>query len=121
MNEDRIEGAVANGLGRVEDAVGGLTGDGRTQMRGKLRQAAGRAQSAYGQVKDQAQDVLHEVRGVAGDLVDQGRERSEALYEDLADIVAERPLQSLLIGLGVGVVLGLLMRPSKTVYVNRRD
>ena len=37
--------------GRVKDAVGGLTGDGRLQLEGKLDQAKGKVQDAVGKVE----------------------------------------------------------------------
>ena len=44
MATDRIAGAVRNSAGHVQDAVGGLAGDAKTQLRGKLNEAAGAAQ-----------------------------------------------------------------------------
>ncbi|MGI4940103.1 MAG: CsbD family protein, partial [Janthinobacterium lividum] len=35
MDEDRIKGAATNIGGKVKDAVGGLTGDTKTQAEGK--------------------------------------------------------------------------------------
>ena len=52
MDEDRIKGAVRTVGGRIEDAVGGLTGDTGTQIEGKLDQGAGKVQSAFGSAKD---------------------------------------------------------------------
>jgi uncharacterized protein YjbJ (UPF0337 family) len=88
MTEDRIVGAVKNGLGRVEDGVGGLTGDLRTQARGKFDQAAGAVQEKFGKARDQAQDI----------------------YGEVEDFTKAQPLTALAVTLGVGVVLGLLLR-----------
>ena len=52
MDENRIKGAARNVEGRIEDAVGGLTGDTGTQFEGKLDQGAGKVQSAFGSAKD---------------------------------------------------------------------
>jgi len=91
MTDDRIEGAVRGGLGRVQDAVGGLTGDEGVQLKGKLNQAAGSLQNAYGKAREaaagQAQDLLGE-------------------FEVFAK---QQPLAAVGMGLGLGVVLGLLM------------
>ena len=52
MSDEQIYGATRNGLGHLQDAAGGLTGDDRLQARGKLNRAAGSLQSALGKVKD---------------------------------------------------------------------
>jgi uncharacterized protein YjbJ (UPF0337 family) len=49
MDEDRISGTARNVGGKIEEGVGRLTGDARTQIQGKLDQAAGAAQDLYGQ------------------------------------------------------------------------
>lgn len=62
MSDDRVGGLVKEGIGRVQDAAGGLVGDKETQAKGKLNEVAGSVQNAYGQVKDQAQDALEQAK-----------------------------------------------------------
>jgi uncharacterized protein YjbJ (UPF0337 family) len=57
MDEDRIFGTARNVGGKIEEGVGRLTGDARTQIQGKLDQAAGAAQDLYGQTADAARDT----------------------------------------------------------------
>lgn len=52
---EKAEGTVQNIAGRIQDAVGAATGDSSTQLEGKTRQLAGKAQQSYG-------DVLNQVR-----------------------------------------------------------
>ncbi len=80
MDENRIEGTAKDVGGKIQDAVGGLTGDGSTQARGKANQAAGQAQDVYGQMVD-------EMTGFAKD----------------------QPVAALLSAAGVGIVLGYLL------------
>ena len=80
MDENRIEGTAKDVGGKVQDAVGGLTGDGATQARGKANQASGQAQDMYGQMVD-------EMTGFAKD----------------------QPVAALLSAAGVGIVLGYLL------------
>jgi uncharacterized protein YjbJ (UPF0337 family) len=80
MDENRFEGAARNIGGKVQDAVGGLTGDASTQARGKLNQAAGQAQQAYG-----------------------------AAVDDLKDFTVAQPITALLTAMGIGVVLGFIL------------
>ena len=128
MSEDRIEGTVKQGVGHVQDAVGGLTGDGRTQVKGKANEAAGSVQDTVGKVKGQAQEALGQaqeaygqVRGQAKEAYGQVRAQAEDGFEDFESFLKERPLAGLGIGVGVGFVLGLLLTGGKkTVYVAGR-
>jgi uncharacterized protein YjbJ (UPF0337 family) len=52
---EKAEGTVQNIAGRIQDAVGGATGDASTQLEGKARQLYGKAQENYG-------DALNQVR-----------------------------------------------------------
>jgi uncharacterized protein YjbJ (UPF0337 family) len=52
MDEDQISGTARNIGGKIEEGMGRLTGDARTQIQGKLDQAAGAAQDLYGQTAD---------------------------------------------------------------------
>ena len=87
MSEDRIAGTVRKGVGRVQDAFGGLTGDTALQLRGKFNDAAGSAQDTMGLARDKAMDLLDEMEGYT----------------------KENPRTALAITLGAGVVLGLLL------------
>jgi uncharacterized protein YjbJ (UPF0337 family) len=96
MTDQRVEGVAKKGVGRLQDAVGGLIGDDGVQLKGKLNEAAGAIQDTYGQVKERAQDVFGDVR----------------------DYAQEEPIKALAIGLGVGLALGLLLWGGrKVVYV----
>jgi uncharacterized protein YjbJ (UPF0337 family) len=109
MTDDRIEGGLKQGLGKVEDAWGGLTGDAAMQAGGKLDQASGAVQDAVGKVKDRAQDVLG-----------QSRDRAEDFYSMVEGHVGDQPLRAIAITLGVGILIGLLLRGApKSVYVRK--
>jgi uncharacterized protein YjbJ (UPF0337 family) len=98
MTEDQVVGAAKKGLGRLQDAAGGLLGDPNIQLQGKLNEAAGQVQSVVGQVKDRAQGAF----GLAGD-------RAQDVYGEVADFAREDPVRALVIGVGVGLLLGMLL------------
>jgi uncharacterized protein YjbJ (UPF0337 family) len=105
MSGDRIEGTAKQGLGRLQDAAGGLLGDDKTQMKGKLNEAAGSIQDAYGQIKGQASDAVDQARDV---------------YAEIEDFARDQPATALAAAIGIGLVLGLLLRGGrKTVYVRK--
>ena len=105
MTEDRIEAGIRNGAGRVQDAAGGLLGDDKLQLKGKLNEAAGTLQDTYGQVKDQASDLL---------------EQAQDVLADAETFIREQPFAAAAIGVGVGLVFGILLRGGRrTVYVRK--
>lgn len=65
VNENEFEGAAREFGGRVQDALGGLTGDAKTQAEGKLNQAAGKVQRTFGASVDEILDTVKEKPFVA--------------------------------------------------------
>jgi uncharacterized protein YjbJ (UPF0337 family) len=57
MDKDRVKGAVNDAAGRVKRQVGEWTGDTEAQVEGSMQQAKGKAQKAWGNVKDAARDA----------------------------------------------------------------
>lgn len=60
VDENQFEGAARDFGGKIQDAVGGLTGDTEIQAKGKWNQAAGKAQKTFG---DAAEEVRENVAG----------------------------------------------------------
>jgi uncharacterized protein YjbJ (UPF0337 family) len=54
MDKDRVKGAVNDAAGRVKRQVGEWTGDTSAQAEGAAQQVKGKAQKAWGAVKDAA-------------------------------------------------------------------
>ncbi len=109
MSDDRIEGAAKQGVGRVQDAIGGLVGSDKTQAKGKMNEAAGSLQNTYGQVKDQAADVL-----------DQAKDQAQDSYEQIESFIRDQPFAAAAVAVGVGLILGMMLRGGrKTVYVRK--
>ncbi|KMO11779.1 CsbD family protein [Methylobacterium platani] len=86
MNRDEFRGASRHLKGRVQTAIGGLTGDPVRQVRGAANQVAGGAQYTYGRARDQAEDLIDDGRHLAREareraehFTDTARERAESL------------------------------------------
>jgi len=93
MDEDRISGTARNVGGRIEEGVGRLTGDARTQIQGKLDQAAGAAQDLYGQTAGAARDTA-------------------ATFDKwLRRTIETQPYTVAIVALGIGWLLGRMHRP----------
>ncbi len=92
MDEDRFKGAATNMGGKVKDAVGGLTGDTKTQAEGKLDQATGQLQNTIGSAKDAVQ------------------EGASTMGAQLDSFMSEKPMMSLAIAAGVGYLFARVTR-----------
>ena len=95
MNEDRVAGTATNLGGKVQQGIGRVTGDTKSQVEGVVNQAAGAAQDLYGQAKDTASDAAEAVRQGAVDAEDYIRHAIE-----------KRPYTAAFVALCVGLVLG---------------
>lgn len=81
IDENRIEGTARKIGGKLEDMVGGATGNASGQAEGKFTQAAGAAQDMGGQVVD-----------------------------EIKTFTSAKPLTTLLSVMGIGVLLGFCLR-----------
>lgn len=79
MNKDNLKGTMDDAAGRAKRQVGEWTGDTKTQVDGAAQQVKGKAEKAWGNVKDAAKDMD---KGNRSDDRDVGRDR---------DYNAERP------------------------------
>ncbi len=62
MDKDRIKGKAKDIAGRAERQVGEWTGDKETQSEGAAKQAEGKVQNAWGNVKDKVKDAAEDVK-----------------------------------------------------------
>lgn len=91
MDENQVDGAITEGVGKLKDAAGGLTGDASLQGEGKFDQLSGKAQRQFGDTIEEAQDQI----------------------ENVTSLIRERPLAAVGIAVGAGFLLGLLLIPSR--------
>jgi uncharacterized protein YjbJ (UPF0337 family) len=93
MDENRISGSARNLGGKLEEGVGRVTGDAKTQVEGRLNQAAGAAQDLYGQTVDAARDTA-------------------ATFDKwLRNTIETQPYTTALVAIGIGWLLGRMHRP----------
>jgi uncharacterized protein YjbJ (UPF0337 family) len=74
MDENQVTGTAKNVAGKLEEGLGRATGDAKSQVQGKIKQAAGSAQDVYGQVKDSAGETVTAVRKFSDSLDDSIRD-----------------------------------------------
>ena len=58
MDKDRVAGAARQAKGSVKEAIGKITGDGKTQAEGSAEKTAARAQNTVGGVNDTVRDII---------------------------------------------------------------
>jgi uncharacterized protein YjbJ (UPF0337 family) len=58
VDENEVEGTVRDFGGKVQEAVGDLTGDTAAQAEGKWNQAAGKAQKTFGAAADEVREQV---------------------------------------------------------------
>ena len=52
MNKDQIKGQAKEIEGKVKEVAGKIVGNEKLEIKGKIDKATGKAQSAYGDLKD---------------------------------------------------------------------
>jgi uncharacterized protein YjbJ (UPF0337 family) len=112
MDKDRIAGSAKDFTGKVEGAVGDMTGDAQTRAAGRAREAAGTVQNLYGQAKDAARDAGDAAVSYAKDAYDNSGDTFRDGSEAVAKKVQDNPLGALLVAGGIGFALALLMTRS---------
>lgn len=111
MDDNRIEGAAHEGLGRIQDTWGAATADPESQIHGKLNQVRGAAEKFYGKTREGLGDGIDDAMGQVRELI-----------QDKIDLVTRKPLLSVGGAVAFGLALGLLIRsrrPARIVYVRR--
>ena len=112
MDKDRIAGSAKDVAGKVEGAVGDMTGNAQTQAAGRAREAAGAVQNLYGQAKDAARDAGEAAVSYAKDAYENSGDTFRDGSQAIAKKVQDNPLGSLLVAGGIGFAMALLMTRS---------
>ena len=93
MDENRLSGTARNVGGKIEEGMGNLAGDAKTQIQGKLDQATGAVQDLYGQIADAAPEA------------------AAGFGKWLRTTVETQPYTAAMVALGIGWLLGRMHRP----------
>lgn len=63
MNSDNLKGKMDEMKGKVKDKVGQVTGDDNLRGEGAVDQVKGKAENAWGEVKDAGRELRDKVTG----------------------------------------------------------
>jgi ElaB/YqjD/DUF883 family membrane-anchored ribosome-binding protein len=106
QERDRAQEAGSQGRDRAQEA-GSQVRD-RAQEAGS--QVRDRVQEAGTQVRDRAQEMVRQGAETAADYYRQGRQHVAAVENTLEEAMRTKPLQSILMAAGFGMLLTLLLK-----------
>ena len=95
MADERIQSTLRTIGGKVEEGLGKVADDTKTEAEGLMNQAAGAMQDAYGKTVDVAADSAQKVKGAA-----------IAGHDFLQKFMEENPHTTTAIALGIGLLIG---------------
>lgn len=100
MDENRISGTARNVGGKLQEGVGRVTGDTRTQAEGVANQVTGAAQDLYGRARESTSEAAETALDTA------------ASFEKLLrNTIETQPYTTAAIALGLGWLLGRMHQP----------
>jgi uncharacterized protein YjbJ (UPF0337 family) len=136
MDENRLKGAVTDVEGKIEEAVGGLAGDTRTKIAGKVDQGVGKIQGALGKAKDElggtaaadrasafvkqattaganvasaVEDAARRAGARASDIGERLYDESLRAGKSVGRVVEEQPLAAILVAAALGYGIAYLV------------
>jgi uncharacterized protein YjbJ (UPF0337 family) len=100
VDENRVAGTARNAGGKVQEGLGRVTGDTKTEAEGVINQVSGAAQDLYGQARDSAPELA----GLA-------RDAASSFEKALRNTIENQPYTAVALALGLGWLFGRLHRP----------
>ena len=99
-------------MSRINEPSGEGSGSGAQQLKETAQQVQQGIRDMGSQVRDVASEQYENLRSQANEYYEQGRQRAQEWEQGLERYVQEKPIQSLLIAAGVGMLVGLLWKRS---------
>ncbi len=130
VTKEEFQGNWNSFLGGVQKKYSDITGDDLDSVKGNIQQMAGVIQRKTGQARDEIEKYLHtltsdasgafnQVAEAAGNMASRANdgiregykyvaEKSQDGYESARDTVRDKPVETLAIAFGIGIVAGLV-------------
>jgi ElaB/YqjD/DUF883 family membrane-anchored ribosome-binding protein len=99
-------------MSRISDTTGSTGPSATDQLKDSAQQVTQNLRSIGSQARDAANEKFNDLKQQANDYYEQGRGQAQEWEQGLEQYVQEKPIQSLLIAAGVGLVLGMLWKRS---------
>lgn len=119
MNKDIAAGKIKQAEGSIQAKWGKISKQDFEKIKGDKDKLVGLIQEKYGEAKDQIEETLSEILGssslheaveTAYKKKDEAIDSAQRMCGDLSEQVKKNPLASVLIGVGVGFLIGKLMK-----------
>lgn len=119
MNSNIAEGKMKQFEGSIRKKWGKLTSKDLEQVKGDKDKLVGLIEEKYGEAKEVIEEALSQILGNSSlqETIDAAYEKKDEMVEyahqvseNLTEQVKKNPLASILIGVGVGFILGKLMK-----------
>jgi ElaB/YqjD/DUF883 family membrane-anchored ribosome-binding protein len=81
-----------------------------SQLKEGAQEAMQQAGATASQLANRGREAMQQAGATASQLADRGRETMDQFEEGLEDRIRNKPLQSVLIAAGVGMLLGLIWK-----------
>ena len=118
MADQRVFGNTDKSPAEAGTQVHDKAQEAGTQVRDRVQevgaQVRDKAQEVGAQVRDKAQEASRQVAETASEYYQQGRQQMEAVEHTLEDGIRAKPLQSVLMAAGTGMLLTLLWKKENT-------
>ncbi len=99
-------------MSRMSDTSGTGAGSATEHLKESAQQVSENLRNIGSQARDAANEKFSDLKQQANEYYDQSRERAHEWEQGLEQYVQDKPIQSLLIAAGVGLVLGMLWKRS---------
>jgi ElaB/YqjD/DUF883 family membrane-anchored ribosome-binding protein len=99
-------------MSEMSNSSEGTAASATDQLKDSAQQVTQNLRNIGSQARDAANEKFNDLKQQANEYYDQGRERAQEWEKTLEDYVQEKPIQSILIAAGVGLVLGVLWKRS---------
>jgi ElaB/YqjD/DUF883 family membrane-anchored ribosome-binding protein len=103
---ERLENDVA----RVKDDIGALADQITDALNAIAGNARKQARRGYKQARENVDSVVDDVSGRSAAMMSAAQDAAASLEETLEDVIAERPLATVGVALGLGFLIGLTWR-----------
>lgn len=123
MNKDIAAGKMKQAEGFIQEKWGKLTKQDFERIKGDKEKLVGLIQEKYGEAKEKIEETLSEILGNSSlqetvhDTVDAAYQKKDEVVDcaqqicgDLSEKIKQNPIASILIGVGLGFLLGKIMK-----------
>ena len=109
VNQQTLEGQWTGIKGRIQETWGHISDNDLQKVKGDVKQLVGLIQQKSGEAREQVEAKLEEFATHTSNLAQQAREQVQEGYEQAEQMVRQRPVESVAIAFGSGLIAGVIV------------